>query len=88
MRTLQGRVILVAGLCFLLLGIFLACSVSVGKSPASIIGTPLYVASCFCLGAVRILPLSLNFAILILMSLRVGLFVVSWFGPFVLPGLS
>ena len=52
----------------------LASSVSIEKSAASHIGAPLYVTSCFSLAAFRILSLSWNFAILIMMCLEVGLF--------------
>ena len=50
----------------------LACD-SIEKSAASLIRTPLYLTSCFYLAAVKILSLSLNFAILI-MCLAVGLY--------------
>ena len=50
--------------------------VSIDKSAANLIGVPLYVTSCFSLAAFRILSLSLNFAILIVMCFGVGLF---WF---------
>ena len=76
----MSRVDLVAGLCFSLLGIvlaihsLLACSVSVEKSAASLIIAPLYVTSCFYLVSFKILSLSLNFDILIMMCLGVDLF--------------
>ena len=53
---------------------FLAWSVSIEKSAANLIGAPLYVTSCFSLSAFKILSLSWNFAILIMMYLMVGLF--------------
>ena len=52
----------------------LAWSVSIEKSVANLIGAPLSVTSYFSLGAFKILSLSWNFAILIMMCLAVGLF--------------
>uniref|UniRef100_K9IHF4 Uncharacterized protein n=1 Tax=Desmodus rotundus TaxID=9430 RepID=K9IHF4_DESRO len=51
----------------------LAWSISIEKSAASLIGAPLYVTSYFSLAAFKILSLSWNFAILIIMFLEVGL---------------
>ena len=52
----------------------LAWSVSIEKSVAHLIEAPLYVTSCFSLAAFKILSLSWNFAILIMMCFAVGLF--------------
>ncbi|KAF6099764.1 hypothetical protein HJG60_011502 [Phyllostomus discolor] len=52
----------------------MACSVSVEKSAANLIRTPLCVTIFSSLTAFKILPLSLNFVILILMCLGVGPF--------------
>ena len=52
----------------------MAWSVSIEKSVSSLIWTPLYVTSCFSLAAFKILSLSWNFAILIMMCLQMGLF--------------
>ena len=49
-------------------------SVSIEKSTATLIGSPLYVTSCLPLAAFKILCLSWNFAILIMMCFEVGLF--------------
>ena len=49
-------------------------SISIEKSAASLIGTPLYVVSYLFLAAFKILSLSWNFAILIMLCLAVGLF--------------
>ena len=60
LRAMLGKVVLVAGLWFSLLGIFfchslLAWSVSIEKSVANLIGAPLYVTSFFSLAAFKIL---------------------------------
>ena len=52
----------------------LAWSISIEKSVANLIEAPLYVTSYFSLAAFKILSLSWNFAILIMMCLVVGLF--------------
>ena len=52
----------------------LALSVSIEKSAASLIRAPLYVTSCFSLGAFKILSLSCTIAVLIMVCLEVGLF--------------
>ena len=52
----------------------LAWSISIEKSAASLIGAHSYVTFCFSLAALKILSLSWNFAILIVMCLEVGLF--------------
>ena len=78
MKVLLGRVILIVGLCFHYLEYFLpfplGYSVSVEKSAGSLIRETLFITSCFTLAAFQILPLSLIFAILIMMCFGVGLF--------------
>ena len=65
-------------LAFITLNIFyhslLAYSVSVEKSAEILIGTPLYITDFLSFAAFEVLSLSLNFAILIMMCLGMGLF--------------
>ena len=63
LRALLGKVVLVAGLWFSLLGIFfwhslLAWSVSIEKSVANLIRASLYITSCFSLAFFKIHSLS------------------------------
>ena len=68
---------MVAGLCFSLLGVFLAILFWLGVFPLRsqlLMGAPFYVTSCFSLAAFKILYLTSNFVILIMICLEVGLF--------------
>ena len=58
----------------------LACRVSAERSADNLMGVPLYMILCFSIVAVRILSLSLTFAILIITCLGVGLFGFIFFG--------
>ena len=58
----------------------LAWSVSIEKSVANVIGSPLYVTSCFSLAPFKVLSLYWNFAILIMTCLGIGLFGFLLFG--------
>ena len=58
----------------------LACEVSVEKSADSFMGALWYVTNCFSFAALKILSLSVTFAILIMMCLGLGLFASHLFG--------
>ena len=79
MRALLGKVVLVAGLWFSLLGIFLAIPFWLGVFPlrsqlTSLIGAPLYATSCFSLVAFKIISSSWKLKIYI----RVLAFIISY----------